>query len=397
MSELSNTKTHRLKKLLEVSILTIETGNAKSFIDANKSFLNTVVPSDFITLFHELIIQGHSISTLKTASNKILNIFHQSIKNYPSLKPSKGSFIELMVLNNKAMDEVLDEITAVFKVFNKNQEDQKLRGELLALFEKLSQFANHYTIKENVLFPVIEKYWEDYRCIQLMWSFHDDIRKNIKAIIQQLQGEYEADIFNPLIGDVFFNMHSIMFREDLILFPFLLETIEEQTIERMIREGNDIGYPYVLPTMKQETVSTNTPNVDPKKIDLKTGVLSIEQIILIFNHLPVDITYVDENDTVQYFSTPKHRIFPRTTAIIGRNVSNCHPPESVHVVEQIVASFKSGEQSHADFWIKMKGLYILIQYFAIRDQENTFRGVVEVSQEISEIKALEGEKRLLDW
>ena len=116
-----------------------------------------------------------------------------------------------------------------------------------------------------------------------------------------------------------------------------------------------------------------------------------------FNHLPVDITFVDENNKVKYFSTPPKRIFPRTTSIIGRDVNNCHPPESVHVVEQIVEAFRDGTKDKASFWIKMMGDYILIQYFAIRDEEGNYRGVVEVSQEISEIKSLEGEQRLLDW
>ena len=136
---------------------------------------------------------------------------------------------------------------------------------------------------------------------------------------------------------------------------------------------------------------------DDGLINLGTGKVNVEQIKLIFNHLPVDITFVDENNKVCYFSTPPKRIFPRTTAIIGREVSNCHPPESVHVVEQIVESFRSGEKDQADFWIKMRGEYILIQYFAVRDENGNYKGVIEVSQEISGIKALEGEKRLLDW
>jgi DUF438 domain-containing protein len=118
---------------------------------------------------------------------------------------------------------------------------------------------------------------------------------------------------------------------------------------------------------------------------------------LIFNHLPVDITFVDEQNKVKYFSSPAKRIFPRTVAVIGRDVSNCHPKESVHVVEQIVESFRKGEKSQADFWIKMRGEFILIQYFAVRDALGNYKGVIEVSQEVSEIRALEGEKRLLDW
>ena len=131
--------------------------------------------------------------------------------------------------------------------------------------------------------------------------------------------------------------------------------------------------------------------------NLGTGILSTEQIKLIFNHLPVDITFVDEHNKVKYFSSPTKRIFPRTVAIIGRDVSNCHPKESVHVVEEIVDSFRNGEKSQADFWIKMRGEFILIQYFAVRDAQGDYRGVIEVSQEVSEIRALEGEKRLLDW
>jgi len=118
---------------------------------------------------------------------------------------------------------------------------------------------------------------------------------------------------------------------------------------------------------------------------------------LLFNHLPVDITFVDENDKVAYFSAPKKRIFPRTKTIIGRDVHNCHPPESVHVVEKIVDSFRNGKKDVANFWIDMKGIKVLIQYFAIRDEHGNYKGVTEVSQEISEIQNLQGEKRLLDW
>lgn len=133
-------------------------------------------------------------------------------------------------------------------------------------------------------------------------------------------------------------------------------------------------------------------------IDLRSGQLTAEQIVLVFNHLPVDITYVDENDTVRFFSTPKHRIFHRTNAVIGRDVHNCHPKESVHVVEQIVETFRNGDKDSASFWINMRsGQRVLIQYFAVRDDENNYRGVIEVSQIINEIQELTGERRILDW
>jgi len=167
-------------------------------------------------------------------------------------------------------------------------------------------------------------------------------------------------------------------------------------LDALIDESLEIGFPYI----QAEAISGDKKSSEPEflgDIDLKTGYLSAEQIRLIFNHLPVDITYVDENNKVKFFSTPEKRIFRRTNSIIGRDVKNCHPHESVNVVEQIVESFKSGEKDKASFWIQMKGELILIQYFAVRDENRKYKGVVEVSQEITEIRNLQGENRLLDW
>ena len=397
MSELSQTNKYRQKKLIEVSELTIKTGNARSFILDNRDFIDTVIPSDFITLFDTLIQDGHDIEELKTCANKVLNIFYQPIKNYNSLKPKSNSFLALLEDNSTEMEKILDEIGPLFSAFNKDINNKQLTGELSVLFERLYIFSQHYVIKENVLFPIIEQSVKDYRCLQIMWSFHDDIKRNIKSIINDLEnGITDGKQFNRWVGDVFFNMLAIKFREEKILFPYILSVIPEERLSKMTEESMDIGFPFVQP--KIEAIKQNDDvSIDNITVNLGTGTLTPQQIKLIFNHLPVDITYVDENDTVQYFSTPKHRIFPRTTAILGRQVSNCHPPESVHIVELIVESFKSGEKDHADFWIKMMGKYIMIQYFAVRDTDNNFKGVIEVSQEITDIKAIEGEKRLLDW
>ncbi len=396
MSELSKKQEHRLKKLIEVSELTLRTGNARSFIIANQDFIPTVIPSDFILLFHELVNKGYGIEELKTCSSKILNIFHIPIDNFKRIEPMPHTFLATLEANNAEMEKVLNAISPVFKKFNKQPDNTEFRDQLIQLFIKLNSFSSYYVIKENVLFPIIEQAWPDYRCLQIMWSFHDDIKRNIKNILKALESKTDSSKeFNSWIGDVFFNMLTIKFRDEKILFPYMLETIPEERINNMIKESNDIGFPFVQPaktSFKEEKITINKD-----KANLGTGSLTVEQIKLIFNHLPVDITYVDENDTVQYFSTPKKRIFPRTTAIIGRKVSNCHPPESVHVVEKIVAELRNGTKDQADFWIKMNGEYIMIQYFAVRDENKNYKGVIEVSQEITDIKAIEGEKRLLDW
>ena len=396
MSEFTNTKAKRLQKLHEVSKMLLETGNARPFIVANLDFIPTVIPSDFITLFDEIIQQGTPMEDVKTLTNKLLNIFHIPISDFQRIAPPQGSFLDMLEQNNRKMDQVLDEIRPVFKAFVKDADNAELRTDLSRLFSKLGVFAKHYTIKENVLFPVIEKVWSDYRCLQIMWSFHDDIRRNIKSVLEQLKQEtIDLKQFNRCVGDVFFNMIAIKFREERILFPYILSTIDKDQINSLQSEAFELGYPYIQPP--KPIIKEEKTNMESGMANLGTGILSIEQIKLIFNHLPVDITFVDENNKVKYFSSPAKRIFPRTVAIIGRDVSNCHPKESVHVVEQIVESFRNGDKNQADFWIKMRGEFILIQYFAVRDAQGDYRGVIEVSQEVSEIKALEGEKRLLDW
>jgi DUF438 domain-containing protein len=230
-----------------------------------------------------------------------------------------------------------------------------------------------------------------------MWSFHDDIRRNLKHAIQLLS-EISIDIqlFNRLMGDIYFNVYAIIFREERILFPVVSAVVQQSELDLLIKESVEIGFSFVSPVTGVNQDS-NSPHIASGEIDLKTGVLSIDQIRHIFNHLPVDITYVDENNKVKFFSTPEKRIFRRTNSIIGRDVKNCHPHESVHVVEKIIEAFRNGEKDRASFWIQMKGEFILIQYFAIRDEQSIYRGVIEVTQEINEIRSLQGEKRLLNW
>ena len=132
-------------------------------------------------------------------------------------------------------------------------------------------------------------------------------------------------------------------------------------------------------------------------LDLDTGKLTLEQINLLLKHMPIDISFVDANDEVKYYSATDDRIFPRSPAVIGRKVQKCHPPKSVHVVEDIVKQFKSGEKDVAEFWIQLGDKMVNIRYFAVRDDQGKYMGVLEVSQDITHIKTLEGERRLVQW
>lgn len=397
MSGFTNNSEIRIKELLKLFHSIMENDDAVNAIKRNQNLINESIPSDIITLVDILVRSKLPIEKLKTGINKFLNVLHTTIKEYSYTEPDKNSFLGCCIKNNAELDKKLKALRPLIKQINKTPADNLLKQNITNNLKSILEFNRYYLIKENVLFPLLEKQWKEFRCINVMWSFHDDIRNNLKNLISMLSDkEIEIKKFNRLIGDVFFNMFAIIFREERILFPSIMKTISEETINSLFADSLEIGFPYFVP---HQNISANKimDDINPDTINLKSGNLTAEQIVLLFNHLPVDITFVDEYNKVKYFSTPKKRIFPRTNAIIGREVTNCHPPESIHVVEQIIKAFKNGSKDKASFRIKMKDEIILIQYFSLRDKSGNYKGVIEVSQEISEIKSIEGERRLLEW
>jgi len=395
MSEFTNHKNARVQALIDLTVGMVEGGNGAALYKKYEHIYASIVPRDVVAAVDDLVLRNIPMDKLKIGVGKMLNILYKQLTDYKGIPVPTDSFIGYLVQNNIQMDERLKAFRPLLKEINATPNSATLKATLVKQFSDMLTFEKHYTIKENILFPILEKQWPDYRCLQIMWSLHDDIRRNLKAIVAELQkSEMDLVEFNILSGDIFFDMYAIRFREDKILFPLIMESIPMEIFDGCLADAAEIGFPYVQPA---ETIAqTTTRTIMDNKVDLHTGALTPEQIRLVFNHLPVDITYVDENDQVQFFSTPPHRIFTRTKAIIGREVKNCHPPQSVHVVEKIVESFRSGARSSESFWIHMGPKFILIQYFAVRDEQGIYRGVVEVSQEISEIQSLTGDKRLLD-
>ncbi len=402
MSEFTNKQKERGEKILSFCLKILRGEKPALAVKNNRWIIDTVNFRDVITVTDSLQKSGIDMEQLKTGVNKFLNLFYKTLNNNKIEQPKKNTFLYFLSKNNEELDKRLKAIRPVLLEYNKNNTNKSIANRLKQAFEKITVFENHYVIKENILFPVIEKIWDDYRCVKIMWSFHDDIRRNIKAVINELNKENpDVKSVNRLAGYIFFNMYAIKFREEKILFPRILETIPPEKLDELLLESAGLDWPYISPpaavinSLKKQ--NGNSKEGNDKPIDLKTGKLFPDQIRWMMNHLPVDVTYVDENNKVRYFSTPKKRIFPRTVAVIERDVRNCHPHESVHVVEKIVEAFRKGEKDHADFWINMKGEMIYIRYFAIRDENGNYKGVLEVSQEVTGIRNLKGEQRLLDW
>lgn len=261
----------------------------------------------------------------------------------------------------------------------------------------LYDIDKHFTRKEQLLFPYLEKYGITAPSVN-MWRLDDYIRDSIKEA-KKLLTNYNGDKEKILstLHYVVEQQTAMIYREEHILFPMSLSNLTEDEWIKIAHESDEIGYCLTEPAAvwKPERMDIDTKAMSDGYIKLETGVLSLNQLELMLNHLPVDITFIDEKDIVRYFSHGKERIFARTKAIIGRTVQNCHPPKSAHIVEAILDDFKSGKKDTEDFWIKFKDKYVLIRYFAVRNEQNEYMGTLEFTQNIDPIQAIEGEKRIL--
>lgn len=267
----------------------------------------------------------------------------------------------------------------------------------------LWQIDKHYSRKENLVFPFLEKYGITAPP-KVMWGVDDEIRALIKEARNFLAGYNGAkDQAVSKVDEAVAKVTEMIFKEENILFPMILETFAEDEWLKIAEESGEIGYCLTQPQGIWRPVNINVEQKEQAEgekpsdgyLRFETGILNPREISRIFNTLPVDITFVDKDGIVKYFSQGKERIFPRTKTVIGRNVRNCHPPASVHIVEKILDDFQAGRKDHEDFWIKMGPRYVYIRYFAVRDEKGEFLGTLEVTQDIRPIQEISGEKRLL--
>jgi hypothetical protein len=293
----------------------------------------------------------------------------------------------------------------------------KLAGDYYAASESMTHLQHltshfqdsdkHYLREENVLFPYLEKHGIT-QPPAIMWQEHDQIRETKKKLYQ-LINSYKETVFPDFVKKLELEiaitlvdlLTSHFYKENNVLFPTGLRVITAAEWVEIRKQFDEIGYCTFTPDSARVAFATQPAESavikkgDESMISFATGKLSPEEIECILNSLPVDMTFVDKNDEVKYFSNAKDRIFVRTTAVLGRNVKNCHPQKSLHVVNQILDEFKSGKRDSAAFWINLEGKLIYIRYFAVRNEKGEYLGCLEVSQDVTEIKKLEGEKKLL--
>ncbi|MFA5577708.1 MAG: PAS domain-containing protein [Tissierellaceae bacterium] len=361
-----------------------------------KDDLDNVTPQDAFEVFNAKLQDGYMPKDIFEFLDRVINVFHSSLSEYSWETPEENSFLDIMMRENRGLEKKLNQIRPVLL----DREVRQKRGILLRLLNELEEFDAHYLKKENILFPYMEKKKDIFHGLTIMWSLHDEAREdiaNMKKIVES--DRFDDNEFNIQIGRLFFTLLGIVHKEEHILFPAAMEVIEGEEWEEMNLQSIEYGFPFIDPPAidREGKEELELEEFDGMTFKTDTGQLTMEQILLIFNALPVDFTFVDEDNKVRYFSNPKDRLFPRSPAVIGRDVNMCHPAESVHLVEEIVDAFRTGKEDSASFWINLRGRMILIQYFALRDSSGNYKGVLEASQDITEIRELEGERRLLEW
>ncbi|MFW9958000.1 MAG: DUF438 domain-containing protein [Candidatus Odinarchaeota archaeon] len=369
-----------------------------------KDILKDASPLEISKIEEELIEEGIPREKIQSLCDVHLELFKDSLQEpSPDLPETHPIYIlmqEHKIILNAAIR--LAELAQVCAEDAAQMPSPEIISGIMKSIETLRESANHYQREENVLFPMLEA----HGIVQppaIMWSEHDTVRSIEKTLFGVFETEPKLDshTIKQLRSSALSlseTLSSHFFKENNILFQTSLKLFSKEEWQKARADFDDIGYGIFKPKgMKVKTVDSQPLEYNEKKglIRFESGAMTREVLEAVLNTLPVDITFVDEKDQVRYFSQSSERIFVRSKSVIGREVRNCHPQKSVEKVEQILNDFRAGTRDKAEFWIRMGEALIYIRYFPVRDSEGKYLGCLEVTQNITEIQKLEGEKRLL--
>ena len=365
-------------------------------------------PEEIADMENALLREGFPVSEIQKLCDVHAQVFEKALTKVKKVTKIPGHPVYTLVQENKMAKKIIKKLSKTAKKLKKPDPKEEDIAEFKEGFGILKEIVKHYQRKENQLFPALEaKGFTGPTTI--MWGKHDEIRDHLKKT-EILMNEKDwaglAKHFKTLVSAI----KKMIFLEEKILYPTSAKKLDTMDWVKIKRGGSEIGYAWVTPSnlwdanlaeakkgeQKMEKTGSQKSGTDNEKIKLEEGYLTPEQLTLMLKKLPVDITFVDENDKVCFYSASEDRIFPRSPAIIGRAVQNCHPPKSVHIVAGILKNFKEKKKDAAEFWLQLDGKFIHIRYFPVYDAQGEYKGVIEVSQEVSGIRALIGERRILD-
>lgn len=403
MSKLINNREYR-KETIKKIIMQLHEG--KSVEEVKKQFddvFKGVAASEISEAESALVQEGVPVQDIQKLCDVHAAVFKGSIEEIHKEETKRedipGHPVNTLIRENK----VIKRMTEDLKSLNSSDSPDKF-VRIKDKVNELLKISIHYRKKENLIFPYMEKYGMTTPP-KVMWGVDDEIYDEIKSIKEDLEkGSFDEKKISQRIEEVADKIDEMIFKEENIMLPMLTEKLTEDEWKTIADGSHEFGFLINnVPEWEPETEAKNVASEKEEKavdigegvIKLPTGSFTLQELECVLNTLPFDITFVGKDDTVRYFSKGLERIFPRTESVLGRTVSNCHPPASVHIVEKIVEDFKAGKKDHEDFWIKLRGIYVYIRYFAVRDKNGEYLGVLEVTQNITPIRELEGEKRLV--
>ncbi|MCU0507817.1 MAG: DUF438 domain-containing protein [Anaerolineae bacterium] len=410
MSELIDNRRQRVE-IMKGLIRQLHAGAAEARVKTQlETLLDEADYSDVFLMEVQLIQEGipaESIQQLCDTHTRVLKK-HLDLQETPDTIP--GHPVHTFLMENRELTRTTGRARLLIKQIDALPDEQdateQMRG-LQELLNNLMDVDKHYRRKEYLVFPYFEKN-NLPGPPTVMWGKHDEAREMLRGAIAGLQevdalAASEAKAYNQFaVAPALEAVDDMVYKEERILFPTALNLLTEQDWYEIYVQSDEYGYCLYAPQFEWTPEGgihqeIRKPLAAGGRVQMPTGSFALDELIAAFTALPFDLTFVDKDDTVRYFSPGRERIFDRSRAILGRKVQYCHPPKSVHIVNQIVRDFKAGKEDRARFWINMRGRLIYICYYAVRGKEGDYLGTLEVTQDLTEVRSLEGERRLLTY
>jgi len=401
MSEVINNREYRQKVLKELIMELHQGQDVEAVQERFSQLIAGVTAAEISEMEQNLIMEGMPVQEVQRLCDVHAAVFKGTLEGLHHPEQMPGHPVYVFKEENREIERLVDEGLRPLLLKLRSDDSPEIIAKLQEKIRLLWEIDKHYSRKENLLFPYLEKHGITAPP-KVMWGVDDEIRAGIKWIRQKVHQNKcnKVELFQG-VDEVTHKITEMVFKEENILFPMALENLAQHEWVKIAEEGSEIGYclikaPEPWSPFASEGLEEHLEDaVAEGHIKFATGCISIKELESSLNHLPFDLTFIDSNDLVKYFSQGKERIFARTKAIIGRSVQNCHPPASAHIVEKLLEDFKAGEKEQEDFWIRMGEQYIYIRYFAVRDSQGEYLGTLEVTQNIKPIQEIQGEKRLL--
>jgi PAS domain S-box-containing protein len=398
------------KKMLKEVIKELHGGASPTEVKEKfKKVLKDTKPEDIAKMEQELVKEGMPREELQRLCDVHLAVFGEQVQDQELHIPA-GHPISILIEEHRVMLEKAERLETLVKMLEEACDSVyvgEALTELQTLVKDFQDSEKHYLREENVLFPTLEKHGVS-EPPAIMWMEHNrirEIKKKFHNTVEKWNTMPYSDFKKRLskdAGPLCSILPDHFFKENNILFPTALQVVTDKEWEDVRKEFDEIGYPTFTPSnvlvaFQATGAAPKTGKPAANAWQFETGSLSKEEAEAILDTLPVDISFIDKDDRVKYFNKAEKRIFVRTKAVIGRSVQLCHPQKSVHIVNKIIEAFTTGEEDTAEFWITMNNRLVHIRYFAVRDKNGKYLGTMEVTQDLTDLKKIEGERRLLDW